>query len=737
MQQPLALNSPLSIAIGNRYSMQTEHGITSYFLYLDAIDQHPANDLNERKLRIAKFADMKVAKQSEIAAAFGVSRTTVHRSLKLYREQGSGGFFLPRQGRGRVTLNADTILQAQELLSAGHSGRQTAQQLNIAPSTFSEHCRAGVITRPEQVESESIAATAAAAERSQRDRQDKQAAMGRAAHAVEARVAASIGELQEVKPQFAEPALAVPCGGVLAALPTLLKQGLLFQAATHLKLPKGYYGLNTVLLLVALLTLARMRNAESLRYLAPGEWGRLLGLDRAPEVKTLRRKLKALSNSAQSLRNWQAELTQSWLQAEPDRGATLAVDGHVKVYAGRKGKLPNHFISRQKLCLPAAVSYWINALGGMPLLCVHQQLDPKMCQALERDLVPQLQSMGTLSAIRPDLTELAAEPDLTLVFDREGWSPSLFKRLAKQGLAVITWHKGSAGVDWAQDEFVLTEVQINGPASTQLRPVRLAQNKVKLKNGLEVRQIRRLLDNGRQAAIVTTHPTLSMAKIAGAMFSRWSQENFFKTMRQDFNLDALSVHQLAAVDEDLEVVNPKWRESDKRVKNLTAKHHRALAQWNRFSQTGNAKKTAQYAAVKQSLETQLAQAKEQRKQIQKHIRVGELPEDQRLDALPSAPRQLLDTIRMTAYRAETTMMPAVMRAQGKKTNARKLLSRLFQCEANIIPQPEKGRLRIQFLGMASNSVDRSLLPLIEELNATLTQFPDTNLTLFYELAPVA
>ena len=40
MQQPLALNSPLSIAIGNRYSTQTENGVTSYFLYLDAIDQH-------------------------------------------------------------------------------------------------------------------------------------------------------------------------------------------------------------------------------------------------------------------------------------------------------------------------------------------------------------------------------------------------------------------------------------------------------------------------------------------------------------------------------------------------------------------------------------------------------------------------------------------------------------------------------------------------------------------------
>ena len=39
---------------------------------------------------------------------------------------------------------------------------------------------------------------------------------------------------------------------------------------------------------------------EALRYRAPGEWGKLLGLDRAPEVKTLREKVHHLSQSEQS-----------------------------------------------------------------------------------------------------------------------------------------------------------------------------------------------------------------------------------------------------------------------------------------------------------------------------------------------------------------------------------------------------------------------------------------------------
>ena len=134
------------------------------------------------------------------------------------------------------------------------------------------------------------------------------------------------------------------------------------------------------------------------------------------------------------------------------------------------------------------------------------------------------------------------------------------------------------------------------------------------------------------------------------------------------------------------------------------------------------------------MKLELVRLKAQRLQIPSHVRAGDLPEHQRLDALPSAPRHFLDIIRMIAYRAETQMMPAVNAAQGKKHNARKLLGKLFQCEANVIPQPEQGLLRVQLLGLANDASDRALLPLIKELNDTATQYPGTDLTLFYEIS---
>ncbi len=465
--------------------------------------------------------------------------------------------------------------QAAKLLASGMSGSACARELGIPVSTFNENRRAGVITDPTREPAASAevapAATttdhpvstaaavsdpAVATERASRDARDKHAPMGRAARDVERRTLARAGLLTEATPAFVEPAHAVAGGGVLAALAMLLREGLLTAANRLFRLPAGFYGLTTILLFVACMTLARVRNPESLRYQAPGEWGAILGLDRCPETKTLRRKIRLLASAEHTVRDWQSVLARTWASEHDDDWTTLAVDGHVKVYTGRNGRLPKHFVARQKLCLPASVSYWINALGGAPLLCLHKALDPKPVNAIKHDVVPQLQHLGVVTEAAPDLTGApAGTPQLTLVFDREGWSPDLFKRLARRGIACITWHKNFNGADWLPEDFHTFEVPIHGPAGTSTTAVDLAEQPIMLRNGLVVRQIRRRLANGRQVAVITTHPQMPLAQVAGAMFSRWSQENFFKYLREQFNLDALPSHDLAPPEPDARVVN--------------------------------------------------------------------------------------------------------------------------------------------------------------------------------------
>ena len=759
----LPMCPPETVPIGNScFAVLISDDSFTYFSNLNPFDSHAADDRAAMLLRIGRLAAIGAVSPQDLADAFGVSRATVQRARRRYLAEGEAAFLKPRRGRGPSVFTPELAAKATALLEGGLSGSAVARVLGVSAPSVNKWRRQGLIGNAEADRAPGSSAVpvppdAGAApegrvdegsagalgpgtgleaqpptDRSARDRRDRQAPMGRAACDVPARVLASCGQTGPVEPQFTAAACGVRFGGVLAALPTLLKEGLLSETGLLPLLPKGYYGLNTILLFLAFMTLARVRNPESLRYQAPGEWGAVLGLDRCPEVKTLRRKIALIANDEAGVRAWQLALARRWQADEPELWATLAVDGHVKVYAGRKGRLPKHFVSRQKLCLPASASYWINALGGKPLLCLHKTLDPKMVAAIEADVVPALQELGIVDAQAPDLTAQApGHPALTLVFDREGWSPELFRRLARRGIACLTWHKNFSGEDWPVEDFSATTVPIHGPATSGTATLRLAEKPVTLPNGFRVRQIRRLLDNGRQIPFIVTDPHKPMGEAAGAMVSRWSQENFFKYMRDEFNLDALPTRELEPLDPDTMVVNPLRRAYDKAVRNLDRQLGRLR---NRIADAARKKRpTADLRKELRDLEGGREIVRSSRREVPTHCRAGDLDEAEQLDALPARERLLLDVIRVIAYRAETRMMLPVMQAQGRKPHPRKLLRALLTADADILPDPANGVLRVRILGLANDACDRQLDPLLAELNATETLFPGTQLRMVYDV----
>ena len=130
-------------------------------------------------------------------------------------------------------------------------------------------------------------------------------------------------------------------------------------------------------------------------------------------------------------------------------------------------------------------------------------------------MAPALQELGIVDAEAPGLTAQApGRPALTLVFDREGWSPDLFRWLAKRGISCLTWHKNFSGEDWPVEDFSPMSIPIHGPAANASATVRLAEKPVTLPNGFKVRQIRRLLDNGRQV-VVKLPPARCSGSVAG------------------------------------------------------------------------------------------------------------------------------------------------------------------------------------------------------------------------------
>jgi hypothetical protein len=273
------------------------------------------------------------------------------------------------------------------------------------------------------------------------------------------RLAASLGQLDGVAPRF-EHALDIPNGGVLFALPALLVSGLLRHATHYFQLPPGFYGLEMIFLLLAFMALARLKSIEALRYCAPGEWGKLLGLDRVPEVRTLRAKLKHLAEQQQAFA-WSTTLCQEWMATSPEAAAILYVDGHVRVYHGSQTHLPKHYVARERLCLRATADYWVNAMDGQPFFVVSQAVDPGLLKVLDETIVPRLEKDVPG---QPSEEALAADPlrhRFTLVFDREGYSPAFIMRMKEKRIACLTYHK-HPGEDWPEDEFMLTPTRLLG-----------------------------------------------------------------------------------------------------------------------------------------------------------------------------------------------------------------------------------------------------------------------------------
>jgi len=550
------------------------------------------------------------------------------------------------------------------------------------------------------------------------------------------RVLAACGLLTSVGLKFVR-ADDVPQGGVLCALPCLLTEGLLRHSRKYYQLPAGYYPLESYFLYLGLLALVRCRSLEQTRYQAPGEWGKLLGLDRLPEVKTLRTKIGILCREEGRAAQWQSQLAKEWMEGAYGQDPALGVyyvDGHVRVYHGKQGPLPRHYVAREKLLLRGTVDYWVNGLGGDPFFVLTQPLHEGLIEALQQVIARLLQE-----APQEDSAKLAADrpsPRFTVVFDREGYSPKLFAQLMEQGIAILTYHK-YPGEPWPVEEFAPRKVRLH---SGEVVERYLAERGTRLRNGLWVREVRILSPGGSQGSILSTHRGLDLIQIAVLMKGRWSQENFLKYMREHFGLDRLIEYGTESLPETTLVVNPARRRLEQQIRRERGRLQRLEARFGAHSLPSQATPKQVQAfeqeggQLRQSIEEQSAlidQLKQQRRQISPKIQLKELPAEQRLRKLRSESKHFIDTVKMIAYRAESALAGEMSEYLQREDDARALLRRVFLTPADLRPDYECQTLLVQLHRLGSPLQDAAVAKLCDYLNQTQTVFPTTGLRLIY------
>jgi transposase-like protein len=721
--------------IGPVLSVLKKEGRVTYFVGPDNYYSHSESDMGGQRFALATLIANGHVRASQVEATLGIAHRTLMRWGRQLDEQGAGPFFSPRPKRGLAVMTPPAIAECTRLLAVGETIAAVARQAGVKESTLRKAVSRGLVPRPQPADAAANADNTQATTKSDRSRADAQAAgaIGTACTRAGERTAAAVGLIKSASARF-EHSRDVCLGGLLAGLPALCANGLLSGLQRHLSLPDGFYSALHVVTILACMALARIRRPEGLRHVPPGEFGKLVGLDRIPEVRTLREKTAWLAANG-APQAWMQDLSRSWMEADPREAGYLYVDGHVRVYHGDAALLPRRYVSRERLCLRGTTDYWVNDALGRPFFVVSQTVTAGLGAALLDTIVPELLASVPSQPVQP---ELDADPLLhrfVMIFDREGADHHLLCGLWKHRIAAITYRKAVKD-RWPENEFVQTEVASPGGGATQMK---LASRTTTLSAGgdsLPVLEVRRLTQTGHQTAIITTARLLDSPRIAGRMFTRWCQENFFAYMMEHYDIDGLVQYGSQEIPGTVEVVNPARRTLEKNLREhrrSIEKLHAKLGSAHLRDDGSDIQMRAEWLQDIQKLETDLAELKIQRRNTPKKVPLSELPENQRPRALLPLGKMLTDTIKMIAYRAETSLVALLRPHLAKEEEARALIRELFVSSADLEPDEQNKTLTIRIHRMANPAHDKAIAALLTELNALEFKHPETQARMIYEL----
>ncbi len=476
------------------------------------------------------------------------------------------------------------------------------------------------------------------------------------------------------------------------------------------------------------MALCRIKNPEQLKKHPPGELGKLLGLDRIPEVGYFRTKIKQITDQSKS-DELHADLFRWYAGEMPE--LFFYIDGHVRVYHGDMAKLPKRFVSREKLCLSGTTEFWVNDQQGLPLMVVTAELNEKLKWAIEQ-IIPKIISEITQPA-KP------GEPAFTIIVDREAYEPAWFKKLWDQHhVAIITYRKNVKD-QWDTSLFYDVKTQIYNTDVT----MQLCEMGTQL-DGYWFREIRRLSENGHQTSVLTTHPSLSLPDTAVKMFSRWSQENFFKYMISDFDFDRMIEYGTESVDQKRTIPNPQYKQLTYQIKKAREKKARLEARIfqqmeGKDTTTGNDVlnqiiiKSANLIEKINGYTDEIKALLAKRKDQPSRISIAQMPAQQRYNKLLIESKKLKNAIIMVAYRAESALyniLSEFYKATDKE--GRVILKEIFTSDADMIPDYDNNTLTIKLHSLSTPRANQAVKDLCSFLNQTQTRFPLTNLRLIYE-----
>jgi transposase len=702
--QPLPLRPAGSVRVSDAADVVENDEGGAVFVWGMAVSCWDAGDVVGRRLAAVQLVTTGAATQVEAAGGFGAGEATVQRWVAAWRRAGIDGLVPAKKGpRGPSKLTAERVATIGALRAGGASMDTVAEAMGVSRNSVSR-ALAGA-------GSDAAGEAEPPVSGDDGDGVETLVPLARPAPRDEERQAARRGELAEAPPVICEGA-SLPLAGALLILPALAATGLLSCVEeVYGKAKAAFYGLRALVLAVVFAALAGEARAEGMTRLDPVDVGRLVGLDRAPEVKTLRRRLEALASAGRA-DQLMAALARRHVAAHPEATGVFYVDGHVRAYHGG-AELPKAHVTRMRLSMPATVDTWVADAFGGGVLCWTAP--------------PPASLVGELARVAAAIRDLVGpERRPTISFDRGGWSPKTFAALAGGGFDVLTYRKGPVAVEPRRAFAAHTHTDETGREHRYLladRRVRIGYRDGTRRRFFACRQITRLdPDTGHQTHIVTTRRDAA-GLVAHARFSRWRQENFFRYLRAHYSLDALDSYATVADDLHRTVPNPAKKPASARAGDA----RRRLAD----VEAGLPQHlSAELAAAHADAVAYVAGLGADARAVPARVPLGELHPDAALHH--GERKRIHDAIRMATYNAETALArllaPHYARAEDE---ARSLPREALRSPADL--QIIGNELHVRINPLSAPRRSRAIAALCADLNTTNTTYPGTELILRYSV----
>ena len=682
-----------------------------------------AADIGMRRLAMVALTQAGQSVKA-VAQAFEVHPNYLSTLRKTAREEGSAGL-VKVQGRP-VKLTGAQREQAREWAEQGVTGQEIARRLQVSDSLISRLVGAGQWA-PEPVQDEFPDDTDTDTDDTDTDDTDTDGP--------------GVADREPPEPVAAEPAVVEPgdgLGGAVAGSSRLGAAGVDSRYAGAMLLHAFYDRVGAAAVFapltgadpaparsrrfddVALLTATSVAFAlgvgsvEATKHLLRDQIGPLAGLDRLPELRTLRPRLAELAEACDPLR-LQTDLATAMINAEAPLLGLYFVDDHFVPYEGAK-PVGKGYNTKRRTAQKGLADTLVTDYHGRAVCFVSG---------------PPSGLTKTLPAALTELRRVTGDAKIMLGFDRGGSYAQVFAHCREQGVDWITYRRGTlADTTTAPRRYW----RVDGAGRAEV--VNLADEMVTIKDYGPARQLTLFEHDQPVLQVLTSDLHAPAAALLAWLRCRWRIENVFKYLTAHHGMDWLCHYQADTAPDTTPIDNParkQARDAVKRAQTTLADAQRALTQLLRSDRPVaeiNAAIPAAQTAI-DTAEAALASAKSQLKTVPAKIPANQHNPQAQRAILRTQRRSLQMVLRLLAFNAEQWLADRLNTYLVDNDEYRATLRHLLHLGGHITYTPKS--ITVALDPPPTPKITRALRLLLDELNATPPRIPGDNRPITYTI----